>query len=359
MAQQTAPLRVFGKRAPDGVYDIPVLGDIGFFGTAGEDLIRELMYVKPQQVRFTIYSPGGLVYDAIAVAGYIRDKGIECFAEIYGFCASAATVFAALAGPKNTSIAPGSLFLVHMPYGGDEKGIENAAEFLQSLYVSAYGWTKAEARKHMEANEGQGILWTAKEAKSLGVVSEIMEGAKVAAHFNINTTNMSTMKVQAKVKLDAIEAVKAALTDGVEAEVEVNIEQATADALSEKDSTIADLKKQAEDLNAKIEELEATQKPAEGQPTAEQLAEVEAKVQGLTEEVSAKAEAIAAKEKELEGLKAQVAELTAKLPAATPVVANNMEASVASTPQADKEHPGAAVLRNALHGAIPVKAKNA
>ena len=105
------------KRAPDGAWEIPILGDIGFFGTNGEDLIRELNAVKPDKVKFIIYSPGGAVYDAIAVAGWIREKGIECYAEIYGVCASAATVFAALAGPKNTAISPGSMFLIHMPYG--------------------------------------------------------------------------------------------------------------------------------------------------------------------------------------------------------------------------------------------------
>lgn len=359
---EKAPLRVLGKRAPSGVYEIPILGDIGFFGTAGEDLIRELAAVRPSQVKFIIYSPGGMVYDAIAVAGYIREQGIECYAEIYGVCASAATVFAAIAGPKNTAIAPGSMFLVHMPYGGDEKAIDNAAEYLADLYVKSYGWTRSEARKHMEANEGSGVLWTAKEAKSLGVVSEIMEGAKVAAHFNINSESMekkNTIKVAAKVKLDALDAVKAALTDGVEAEVEVNIEEAVAGQLAEKDSTIAELTKQAEALNAKVEELEAAAKPAEGQPTAEELEVVNAKVTELTSEVSAKVEAVAAKEKEIEGLRATIAELEKKVPAASRTIANNLEPAVASAPAADKEHPAVMALRKELAGSVPLKSKTA
>lgn len=196
-------LKTFGKRAPDGAYEIPILGDIGFFGTNGEDLIRELRAVKPQEVKFIIYSPGGAVYDAIAVAGYIREQGITCYAEIYGVCASAATVFAALAGPKNTAIAPGSMFLVHMPYGGDQKAIDNAAAFLVDLYVSAYGWTKAEARKHMEAEDGKGVLWNVTEAKKLGVVSEIMAGAKVAARLNLNEMTNEENKTTEEVVNDA------------------------------------------------------------------------------------------------------------------------------------------------------------
>ncbi len=124
--------QVLCKRAPDGAWEIPILGDIGFFGTNGEDLIRELQAVKPDVVKFIIYSPGGMVYDAIAVAGWIQEKGIECYAEIYGVCASAATIFAALAGPKRTAIAPGSMFLVHMPYGGDQKAITEAQNILRT-----------------------------------------------------------------------------------------------------------------------------------------------------------------------------------------------------------------------------------
>lgn len=177
--------RTIGKRAPDGAWEIPIVGPIGDWGgTKGEDLIRELSYVKPKTVRFVVYSPGGAVYDAIAVVGYMTANGIESYTEIFGFCASAATVFAAHSGPKNTVIAPGSMFLVHMPFGGDQKAIDNAVEYLLDLYTKSYGWSRSEARKHMQANEGRGLLWSAKEAKALGVVSEIMEGAKVAAHFN-------------------------------------------------------------------------------------------------------------------------------------------------------------------------------
>lgn len=170
-------IATLGKRAPDGAWDIPLVGDVGAPGFSSEDLLRELLWAKPKAIRFIISSPGGLVYDAIAVAGWIREQGIEVYAEIYGLCMSAATVFAALAGPKRTAMAPGSMFLVHKPYGGDEKAVDNAMSFLVDLYASAYGWSKAEAKKHIEAEDGEGVLWTAAEAKKIGVVGEIMSTA--------------------------------------------------------------------------------------------------------------------------------------------------------------------------------------
>lgn len=247
--------KTIGKRAPDGAWEIPIIGEVGSFDLSGEALLRELMWVKPTSVRFVIYSPGGYVYDAIAVAGWITEHNIECYAEIYGLCASAATVYAALAGPKRTAIAPGSMFLVHQPYGGDEKSIENATSFLVDLYIKAYGWTKAEAKAHMEASNGEGILWDAAEAKKLGVAGEIMEGAKVAAHYqqNLKTMSKNTITAKAVVKLSAIDAVKAALSEGVTVDVEIDADKVSADAIAAKDAEIAKLTKEVEDMKAKAD----------------------------------------------------------------------------------------------------------
>lgn len=251
--------KTIGKRAPDGAWEIPIIGEVGSFDLSGEALLRELMWVKPTSVRFVIYSPGGYVYDAIAVAGWITEHNIECYAEIYGLCASAATVYAALAGPKRTAIAPGSMFLVHQPYGGDEKSIENATSFLVDLYIKAYGWTKAEAKAHMEASNGEGILWDAAEAKKLGVAGEIMEGAKVAAHYqqNLKTMSKNTITAKAVVKLSAIDAVKAALSEGVTVDVEIDANKVSADAIAAKDAEIAKLTKEVEDMKAKAAEGDA------------------------------------------------------------------------------------------------------
>lgn len=282
--------KTIGKRAPDGAWEIPIIGEVGSFDLSGEALLRELMWVKPTSVRFVIYSPGGYVYDAIAVAGWITEHNVECYAEIYGLCASAATVYAALAGPKRTAIAPGSMFLVHQPYGGDEKSIENATSFLVDLYIKAYGWTKAEAKAHMEASNGEGILWDAAEAKKLGVAGEIMEGAKVAAHYqqNLKTMSKNTITAKAVVKLSAIDAVKAALSEGVTVDVEIDADKVSADAIAAKDAEIAKLTKEVEDMKAKA---------AEG-ATA---------IEALTKAID---EAKAAHAKEIAGLKKPLAKAT-------------------------------------------------
>lgn len=350
------PKKILGKRAPDGVYEIPLLGDVGYFGFRGEDLIRELIYVKPAKVRFTIYSPGGAVYDAIAVVGFMQANGIESFTEIYGYCASAATVFAAHSGPKNTAIAPGSMFLVHMPFhedGNDDEGakkaIENAVDFLIALYVSAYGWTKAEARKYMEANDGNGIPWTAAECKKLGIASEIMEGAKVAARLNINPAAMAdtkkTIKVQAKVSLGTLDAIRASLGEGATYEVEVPVEEETAKVIADAEARIADLEKENADLKAKAEGADtANAATATAQAEAVQAkADLDAKVKAHADELAKINADHAAKVKALE----------ARIPAAKPTIANNQEGTIAASPNSD-ENPNVLALRSVLAAASPL-----
>ena len=328
--------RVLGKRAPDGVYEIPILGDIGLFGVDGADLLRELMAVKPTQVKFIIYSPGGSVWDAIAVAGYIQEHGIECYAEIYGLCASAATVFAACAGPKRTAIAPGSSFMIHMPYwiGGasseaDQKHIDDLVDHLVMLYSKTYGWSKAEARKHMEANNGDGILWTAEEAKSIGVVSEVMK-MSVAAHFNTKqpamADNKKTITMKVKAKLTTMEALRAAVGDGTELEVEVPVEDTTAAAIAEKDARIAELEKENAELTGKVAESAADQ---ESRATLE--TEANAAKAALAAAASEHEKAVAALNKAHADA---IAEL--KKPMAKATVADNQDGAVAAMPGAVK-----------------------
>lgn len=311
-------ISTLGKRAPDGVYEIIVTGEVGGWGdTYAEYALATLKEVQPKKVRFTIYSPGGYITDAIVIAGWLQSNGVECYAEIYGYCASAATVFMALAGPERTEIAPGSMVMVHLPYGGDAKSVSNATQYLAGLYAKAYGWTEEKALEYMSVSDGAGTTWTAIEAQELGM-GTVMETAKVAAHHkrSISGKEPDTMKenkITAKVKLSTMEAIRAAVGEG--ATVEVEVDEAVAATIAEKEARIAELSKE---LNA----LKAAQGDAATATAAVEAAKAEA--------VTAKAELANATEahtKAIEDLKAAhdkaIADL--KKPLANATVPDNTE----------------------------------
>ena len=86
----------------------------------------------------------------------------------------------------------------------------------------------------MNKGQSRSAEQDAAEAKKLGVAGEIMEGAKVAAHYqqNLKTMSKNTITAKAVVKLSAIDAVKAALSEGVTVDVEIDADKVSADAIA-------------------------------------------------------------------------------------------------------------------------------
>lgn len=273
---------VYCKRAPEGIVEIPILGAIGETVNA-EDIIRDLMMFRPTEVKFVIYSPGGSAFDAIALLGYLNEKGIKSYTEIYGMCASAATLLAAHSGKSRTSMAPGSQFMIHNGSGFIQKLVDDVNDFAVNYYRDAYGWDRGKIRSFMEANEGAGTFWNADEAKKAGICSEVMNNARVAAHFTgQQPVNKGTMKVTATlVSLAAVKGNK----------VEVELDSAALETEAAKEILAA--KEVAALATTSREAAEAKEKEAAAKVTAleAQLAEATGKVttaEATATEVTAK-----------------------------------------------------------------------
>lgn len=338
------------KRAPDGTLEIPILGDIGVDGvcsgpaTAMEWILSELAYFKPDRVKFIIFSPGGYVYDAIAVVGYLTAHGIESWSEIYGYAYSAATVFVAHSGPARTAMAAGTMIGIHEAAGGDDQMRAEANAFLVDLYSKAYGWSKAQTLKYMRDDAPRGTMWSAKDAKKEGICTEIMDGAKVAATLNLNPPAMAdkkTIKAEVKVKLGTMEAIRAAMGEGTTVEVEVEVEKPAADRIAELEAENAAQKAELDELKGKPVEV-----PVE---ITEQVTNAKAEATRAKADLDA---ATAAHKKEVDDLKAAHAKEMQK-PMAERTVADNREAGVASMPGVEQESPNVAALKGAMKGAVP------
>lgn len=326
------------ERAPDGTVSITITGEIGGWGTLdAEWILPALVDAKPKAIKWVIYSPGGYVTDAIVIAEWCRNNGVKSYAEVYGLAASAATVFMALAGPERTEIAEGSQILIHEPYGGSPSAVENAKTYLRSLYARAYGWTEEEAAAHMGAAQGDGELWTAAKAVELGM-GKIMEASAVAArikeHAKASEMTKTSKTIKAVVKLSTMDAVKAALGEGVAVEVEVD--EATATAMAEQAAEIDRLTKEVQALKGTPPApspapapAPAPEKPkAEVKPEGEKGGDELAKAMQAMKDEHAKA---------LEALKAEHAKAIADLkkPLDTHTVPNNTEHPTGTAPVED------------------------
>lgn len=290
---QTATERVKALRASEGVYEIPLIGEVEQY--YGDALLSFLSGVKPTEVKFIIRSPGGLVFNIFDALDYMRANGIKAYCEVYGECMSAATLIAAYCTPERTAVSPSAMFGIHKASGsiGDDVFVKHANDRIVEMYRAAYGWSAAKVEKFLTANNGTGTIWMGSDIVTAGIADEMLDEMKVAAHmerFTAKQTPMGTIKVKAKL-LAGWDTVKALATgEAVEVEIDANAELEAANA------ALAQATSDRQAAEAKVAELTDAEAAAQAKITA--LA---------TEKETAEAAKVTADE--------QVVEVTAKLTA--------------------------------------------
>lgn len=172
---------------------IEIYGDIGFWGITAADFIRDL---KAQDdgasaITVAINSPGGDLFDGIAIHNALQRLGERVTARIDGACYSAASVIAS--GAQRVTMADNALFMIHNPWtyaAGDSEELRKVADLMDQAFegiVASYKHRPltiddAELRRLIAAE-----TWlTAAEAKELGFVDEVTSGSSVKASFGQN-----------------------------------------------------------------------------------------------------------------------------------------------------------------------------
>jgi ATP-dependent Clp protease, protease subunit len=318
------------------------------FGLFLADYLAEEAKRAGQTITLFLQSGGGLVTEAFAFYDFVRAHSIDFRVEGYGEVGSAATIIALAAGRDKIALAENAAWFMHRAYMVNEWGDRidgNPEELaringqLASIYATESGRSEEEIIALLDKGD-RGASLSAQEAVDMGFAGGIVASARAAAFRKpqavADTDHTKTMsKTTVAVKLPIIKALASAI--GQEVTAEVNIDEAVAAQLSEKDQTIDELKKQ-------IETLEAS-RPAEG-VTAEKIGELTGQLQAAQAEASAKAQALAAKEQEFATISAELAEL--KKPLAERTNADNRGAAVAAMPGSESEHPNVVALRKAL-----------
>lgn len=170
--------------------EIEIYGDIGFWGITAADFIRDLKAqddgVSP--VTVAINSPGGDLFDGIAIHNALQRLGERVTARIDGACYSAASVVAS--GARRVVMADNALFMIHNPWtyaAGDSEELRKVADIMDQALegiVASYQHRSltiddAELRRLIAAE-----TWlTAAEAKDMGFVDEVTAGSSVKASF--------------------------------------------------------------------------------------------------------------------------------------------------------------------------------
>lgn len=151
----------------------------GFFGIWADEFVKELNGIKSKNITVRINSPGGALFDAIAIYNALVQHPANVTTYVDSLAASAASIIA-MAG-DNVVMMVGSQMMIHDALGigiGNSAEMREYAEFLDqqsdniaTMYADKAGGDPEEWREKMRAE-----TWMfAQEAVELGLADEVFK----------------------------------------------------------------------------------------------------------------------------------------------------------------------------------------
>lgn len=160
-----------------GVAQVYIYDEIGYFGVTASDFVLDLQGIKTRTIQLHLNTPGGDVFDGIAIYNAIRDHPAEVNVTVDGLAASAGA-FIAMAGNK-VVMNRNSEMMIHDAHGlamGNSADMRSLAELLDktsdniaSIFADRAGGTVESWRKAMRDE----TWYSADEAVKAGLADEI------------------------------------------------------------------------------------------------------------------------------------------------------------------------------------------
>jgi ATP-dependent protease ClpP protease subunit len=119
------------RNEADAEAEIFIYEEIGFWGITSDDFVKDLNNLKAKTINVRINSPGGSVWDAIAIYNALVSHSATVNVQVDALAASAASVIA-MAGDKITMMR-GSQMMIHDAIGvgmGNEAELKEYATWL-------------------------------------------------------------------------------------------------------------------------------------------------------------------------------------------------------------------------------------
>ncbi len=171
------------------IYDV-----IGFPFVEAKQFIKDLNAIKAKQITVRLNSPGGDVFDGVAVYNALKNHPAKITTRIEGLAASIASVIA-LAGDEVHAYA-NTMYMIHDPWVmavGNQEDLRSIADVLEKIggqladiYTGKTG-LEADTIKEMMHTE----TWmTAQEGKGLGFVDKVLDGEGKTAKAKYDLKNI-------------------------------------------------------------------------------------------------------------------------------------------------------------------------
>lgn len=173
------------RAVDDGASVIRIYDEIWFLGVNADDFVRDLQAVDTDRIRVEINSPGGDVFDGIAIYNALRTHPAHITTRVDGIAASIASVIAQ-AGDHRIMLGA-SQMMIHNAWGvtiGDAQDhgemqslLEQQDDIIAGIYATRSGGDRDHFRSLMNAE-----TWLSDErAVTEGLADELVEPAPTVA----------------------------------------------------------------------------------------------------------------------------------------------------------------------------------
>lgn len=169
--------RITNAMEPGGNPCMHIYGDIGSWGITAAQCVGELAMIDAPVIDLYVNSPGGEVFDGLAIYNALRNHPAKIMVRVDALAASIASVIA-MAGDRVT-MSPGSQLMIHDAAGvscGDAADLRKYADFLDaqsdniaSIYAERAGGTVKQWRARMRDE----TWYFADEAVDAGLADEV------------------------------------------------------------------------------------------------------------------------------------------------------------------------------------------
>lgn len=159
-------------------------------GVTAKQFVSELQEVTTPRITLRINSPGGSVFDGLAIYNALRAHPAQVTSRIDGLAASIASVIA-LAGER-VEMAANALFMIHNPAGGTHGSaaelrktadlLDKVRDTMVATYAPRCALTDDELLAAMDAE----TWYSAAEAAELGFADAITDTVPLAASFDMS-----------------------------------------------------------------------------------------------------------------------------------------------------------------------------
>jgi ATP-dependent Clp protease, protease subunit len=183
--------RWFDFRAQEKGAEIVIYDEIGAFGVPAKAFLDELKALGPiAELTLRINSPGGSVFDGVAIHNALKRHEAKVTVWIDGIAASIASMIA-MAGDEIV-MPENAMLMLHDPSGlvigtaADMRAMAAALDKMKAGMVAAYRDKSGRDDAEIEALMAAETWLAAQEAVELGLADQVEQPVRMAAHFDLS-----------------------------------------------------------------------------------------------------------------------------------------------------------------------------